>query len=308
MVSVQKVKKNMLYDVFSLFHNMKINIDETKCMNLFQHEWTDEDYCGYALFDSFKIVGFLGMIFSKRTINNKTERFCNLTTWIVREEYRDQSLSLLLPITKLKNYTLTDLSPSRKVYIIQKKLGFQDLDKKMRILLPILCNSRKITRESLSFAENGDVLRNRLKDDDLKLYNDHLCYSSKFLLAHGRGDYCFIIYTMIKIRFIPICYIQYISNVKMFCENHHAIRNNMAKMSKIPIAIVDSRLIRDTKVERSFDFPLASYKLYKSPNLRPYDIDNLYSELILFNIGTLPGLRTLWWDLRQAGYNLSGRK
>jgi hypothetical protein len=94
----------------------------------------------------------------------------------------------------------------------------------------------------------------------------------------------------------------------MFHENHYVIRRNIAKMSKIPIAIVDSRLIGNTKVERSFDFPLRSLKLYKSQSLRPQDIDNLYSELILFNIGTLPGLRTLWWDLRQAGYNLFGRQ
>ncbi len=43
---------------------------------LFEYRWDrEEDYCGYGLFDGQKVTGFIGLIFSKRVIDQQEERF-----------------------------------------------------------------------------------------------------------------------------------------------------------------------------------------------------------------------------------------
>ena len=60
---------------------------EEKWRKLFEYRWErDQDYCGLALKDGDQTAGFIGMIFSRRWINGRAEKICNLSTWFVREE------------------------------------------------------------------------------------------------------------------------------------------------------------------------------------------------------------------------------
>jgi hypothetical protein len=68
------------------------------------------------------------------------------------------------------------------------------------------------------------------------------------------------------------------------------------KRNKTLFIIIDSRILSKINVPFSFDMPLKSFKLYRSSTLRPDKIDNLYSELVILNTGTIPKLRNLLWD------------
>ena len=49
--------------------------------NVFDYRWeSGHDHCGYALLDEGTVVGMIGMIFSERSIEGVTRRFCNLHT------------------------------------------------------------------------------------------------------------------------------------------------------------------------------------------------------------------------------------
>jgi len=66
---------------------------------LFDLPWpVEEEHRGFILRDGGEAVGFLGTIFSRRTVGGTTCRFCNLSSWIVKESHRSSSLQLILPV------------------------------------------------------------------------------------------------------------------------------------------------------------------------------------------------------------------
>ena len=91
-----------IYEVLKGFKNPRINMDDWK--NLLTYHWrTPDENPGFVLLDDGRVVGYIGTIFSKRHVNGKIEKNCNLTSWIVKDKYRKESLKLLLHILKLKN-------------------------------------------------------------------------------------------------------------------------------------------------------------------------------------------------------------
>ena len=84
------------------FNNPKISKEQWK--NLFSDYWNFQgSHCGYKLMDGSNIVGFVAYIFSRKRINGKWEKFCNLSSWIVKKEYRSSSIDLLYPLRDLSD-------------------------------------------------------------------------------------------------------------------------------------------------------------------------------------------------------------
>ena len=52
------------------------------------------------------------------------------------EGYKSYGLFLVQPILKLKDYTITDLTPSSTVRILLQQFGFKTLDSGINIILP----------------------------------------------------------------------------------------------------------------------------------------------------------------------------
>jgi hypothetical protein len=266
--------------------------------SIFDYKWDrEEDYCGYGLFDGKKVVGFVGLIFSKRLIDDKMEHFCNVTSWIVRKEYRGHSLFLLQPVLKFKNCTITDFTPSRAVYAIEKKLGFRELDSRLKILWPFNVLRKGGNSSNSNCTEDKGLIKKILNDNDRKLFHDHMRYTCRHLLTYDNNEYCYIVYTRVKGSKIPYYYILYISNPKLFSKYSNTIRCKIVSGSKTPFILVDSRLIHHVKLPFSFNLPFRSIKLYKSSRLQPEKIDNLYSELVLLDLSTIPAPLEIWRDL-----------
>ncbi|NHC34883.1 hypothetical protein [Scytonema millei] len=299
MVSIQKVARSMYDDVSPLLLDLN---DRINWRNVFDCSWQKEDYCGYGLFDGKEIVGFLGLIFSRREIGDRVENFCNIHSWIVKPQYRDRSISLILPILRLKDCTLTDLSPAPRVIEILQSLGFKKLDSKLRVLLPIGGRNRSAI-EKVKLTQEKSHIAERLSKQNFRLFQDHINYSNcNHLLIDNGKNYCYVIYTIVKQAFLSHCYIQYISNIQIFSQYSGAIRSEIMRHSRTPLVVVDSRLIAPFKLPFSYDLPFSFPKLYKSSSLKPARIDNLYSELILLNFSLIPNnlqeLRALWHETK----------
>src|SRR6516165_11952987 len=58
------------------------------------HSGLQNDHFGWVLVEGGDVVGFVGTIFSQRTIRGGTVRLCNINSWIVKQEYRTHSLAL----------------------------------------------------------------------------------------------------------------------------------------------------------------------------------------------------------------------
>lgn len=289
MISVKRVDESRFNQVYPLLQELDVsNLTKADLRTIFNNVWKkDEAYCGYGLFENGKIIGFIGLIFCKRVIDGKIESFCNITSWIVEEKYRAHSLSLILPLLKLKNHTLTDLSPTDVVVSVLKRVGFKELDSKLKVLIPWGI-FRKNHPPSFQITSNEDLIKKTLNDQVLTLFQDHRPYHCNHILAREHADYCYIIYTKVKNPRFPYCYIQYISNSELFFRYSSRIISAIAKRGQTRIVIVDSRFVRKIKFPGCFKFSLRYPKLYKSPTLEPEKIDNLYSEFILLNFNILP--------------------
>ena len=302
MVTIQKIDVSMFSEVYDLlldFRNKHLTVEDWK--NIFDYKWDQEKkYCGYGLFDGKKLVGFIGLIFSQRLIDNKIERFCNVTSWIVRKKYREYSLLLMQPVLRLRNHTITDLTPSRTVYSIEKQFGFRELDSRLKMLLPFGGSRTNGNISGCHCTTDKHLIERKLKDKDLKLFHDHMPYKCRHLITYDTNDYCYIVYTRAESSKIPYCYIQYISNPNLFLKYTSTIRFEIVRGTKAPLIIVDSRLVKHLNLPFSFNLPFRSIKLYRSSNLRPEQVDNLYSELVLLNLSTIPAPLEICLELLNA--------
>jgi len=267
---------------------------------IFDYRWQrDESHCGLVLKDGDQIVGFLGMVFSRRRINGKTEKFCNLTNWFVQERYRNRAISLLLPLFAMRDYTITDLSPSRTVYRIQQKLGFKDLDARGRILLPVGRRLFEPDPPHPRITHEPSQVREKLEGEHLRIFNDHVDYPCCHLLAADRERYCYLIYTRQKNRRMTYAHVHFISEPDFFALAYRDIRASILAESKAQFIMIESRLVRGLSLPLSFSLSFRAPKQYLSPRLQPEQIDNLYSEIILLNLRTHARLKYLLRDLRR---------
>src|SRR6266852_5229016 len=125
-----------VYPLFNGFGDSPIAKEDWK--KLFLSPWTtEEDFCGYLLLQDGDVKGYLGVIFSRRLLNNKTEKLCNMTSWIVNQDCRSKSLWLILELLKLEDYTLTNFTASPTVAAILSKLGFKEFSVDQRVFLPL---------------------------------------------------------------------------------------------------------------------------------------------------------------------------
>ena len=299
MIRVEKVACADSRDVEALLTNSWRRGDQVKWHKLFEYQWgRDESYCGLALKDEDKVVGFIGMIFSQRSIDEKVEKFCNLAAWFVREEYRGRAIALLFPLFSMRDYTITDYTPAKKVYRIQNKLGLKDLEAKGRILLPIGRRLFQPKYTSLKMTHDLAAIEKKLDGQNRTIFHDHKPYQCFHFLATEETRHCYIIYTKLK-RKRPYAHIHYISNPDLFELVYRDIRQEILSHSNTYFLLIDSRLVNKRRLPISFCLPYKRPKQYLSSRLEPEQIDNLYSELVVLNLRTLPRLKYLLRDIRR---------
>ena len=266
------------------FDNQNLTQDDWR--QLFKYEWQKKDEPpGYVLLDKDKIVGFIGFIFCTRTINGKERKFCNITSWIVLKEYRSQSIMLLYESLKLKNCTLTNLTCTKEVHNISRKLGFKELETKSIVIfsLPSLWNI-------LGRGKHGKVLREELDiekcltGESLKLYRDHLSYKCGQIVLNANKGCCHVVFNRIKKYRVGCSRILYISNNELFLKYSKLICGIIRRINGTVIIMVDKRLVGDVSKPLWFESKLRVPRLYKSDSLSCEDVDNLYSELVVLNI------------------------
>ena len=289
MVSVKQVDLSAFPQFYPLLKELNPQLTEKEWYDVFDHQWHPERTgCGYGLFDESEMVGFLGFIFSQRTINGQPEDFCNLTSWIVKEPYRGHGISLVLSLRKLKNCTITDLSPTEGVVAIAKRLGFQELDTQIEILPNVLGS---IGSNKIKITQDKSAIKSKLDPAQHQLLKDHSSYPRcQHLLIETEGEQCYVIFTLVKNTKFPYSYIQYIGNSALFTRYSLAIRQAIAKINRNYFVLVDTRLLQGAKLPWRFNLPIEICRLYKSSRVKPQEIDNLYSELVVLDFSPIPSL------------------
>jgi len=269
------------YPLFAKFQNPQLLKEDWR--QLFVDHWkSDEGYFGYILEDEERIVGFLGLIFSRRILNGKEEKFCNITSWVVDEKFRNQSISLILPIIKLKDHTLTIHTVSKETYAVARKLGFENLESHLRIIFPLPSFSTLLTFCKVDI--NGNNFSETLKGQNLQIYNDHLGFKCFHVRIQTHLGECYLIGIRVYRKKQAFFQIHHISDSKVFSIFSGRIALSICLHVKTVATIVDERFLQGNSAMLSKAWSLHHPRVYKSGSLMQNDIDLLYSELPVLNI------------------------
>jgi hypothetical protein len=287
MAKIEKAAPDMFEDVCELFVDELPPKERVKAVDkfyrpIFSYKWRrEEEHCGYVLVDKGKIVGFVGSFFVQRHINGKMERFANLTAWKVRKESRNESILLLMQFFGQKELTITGRTAPREIFAIQEKLGFKNLDSTMKIV-PTFIGVPERNSGCSHFSEAKD-LDNRLNDMDLQLYQDHKMYKCKHMLIQRRDRYCYIVCSFVKKWHSRMAHVHYISDLTVFLESLTSLKTRLLLNHGIQFLCIEERFLRGRKVPFALNYQSPFTHIYKSNVLAREDIDNLYTELIIFN-------------------------
>jgi len=272
-----------IYPLLQAFNNPFI--DKNTYRQLFVDHWkSGEGYFGYVMFDKEQAVGFLGLIFSERIINKKTVRFCNMTSWIVREEYRGKSIFLLLPVLKLKDYIITDLTASREVYALLHKARFRDFETHYRLVFPVFVMRWLWNRPKI--ITDNKIIERLLDGEHLKIFHNHQSFQCRHFFVQSKEGCCYLVVSKLKRKKPPYVFaeIHYISDLSVFQRHICSITMSLCLNLCIFAVYVDNRYLEGVNVLFSKKIRLTQPRVYRCGSNDCDIVDNLYSELILLNI------------------------
>lgn len=288
MIAVKEATPEMFPQVHELLRQFNVNnpsITREDWQSLFTYPWrSPDDPLGFVLVDDGKIVGYLGAICSRRVIAGRQEKFCNITSWVTDKNHRQQAIMLLTPILKLTDHTITNQTPAKHIHPLFTKLGFQELERKRVILFPFPEFKRLVTPSSFRATTDKNLIAKILKEPDATIFKDHLPLKCGHLLIYNDQGYSYALFTKTKGRKYHFSHVHYISNKPVFFANLNVVRFHLLWANRALFTMIDSRFVGDAKIPHSRLVEWASATLYKSATLKPGQIDNLYSELILLHL------------------------
>jgi acetoacetyl-CoA synthetase len=264
------------------------HLKEEQWRQLFvDHSGLQKDHFGWVLVDGDDVVGFLGTIFSERTNRGETVRLCNLTSWIVKHEYRTHSLALHAKVIADPSVTVTNLSPSPQVLKLIEKLGFTVIDKSERIILPIVTTRTFLDR--CQVLTKPSAVQSALEGESLRFFRDHQLPFNHHLLLHTHAGDCYLMmnrsYKTIhgSLR-LPFARVHHIGTPDIFLRHLEKLVVRVAASLKVVAMIVDDRMLQGTVPWHSFKRPGGERKAaFRSKRLAAEDIDGLYTEAVLLN-------------------------
>jgi len=287
MVVARKATERDFDSVYALLKGLNPIISKERWQSIFLNNWrSEEDHVGYLLEDEGRAVGFLGYLFSKRTINGRSEKFCNMTSWHVEEKYRSNSLMLLYPLLNMPGYTVTNFTAaSGDLRRVLKRLGLQVLDDRSVVIYPALVWNRTSGQDAELVFDKSE-LEARLSGKELEVFRDHSAFDCMHVLIRSDREDCYVILAETSRRGLPILSIQYISDADAFvrCINSVLLRL-LWKCGRLFLQ-VDKRMLKGRFIPNCKITNSGCERLYRSATVSKEDVDNLYSELFLLGIYT----------------------
>jgi acetoacetyl-CoA synthetase len=271
-----------VYPLIQQFDNPLVGKEDWR--TFFSHHWVTDDLpVGYIIEDNAEVVGFLGTIFSRRSIGDKEYLFCNLSTWIVQEDHRGMSLLLLFEVLKRKECTFTDFT-ANKVAPILKKFSFQDLAQNLFVQFPLPFPQSLFGGIKVYTQENE--LTGRLEGLALSIYQDHAGLKCSHLLVETGQQQCYLLYDVVQRKRLPFARIHYISNPQFYLNQAYRFASPACRKAKVYGWMAAENLLRSQKPRFAYTIPQKQSLLFKSDSLSAQQVDTLYSELQLLGLRT----------------------
>ena len=232
---------------------------------------------GFLLRDEGKVVGAYLAYYSERTIEGRTEPFCNLGAWCVLESHRSHGLRLLRALLAQKGYHFTDLSPSGNVVPLNKRLKFQVLDT-TTALVPNLPWPTLPGRCSVS--SDASVLSATLGGEDLRIYGDHQrAAAARHVVLLSGGEHCYVMYRKDTRKGLRVfATVLHVGNPALFHRYSRHLSRYLLLHEGAAATLAEVRVVGE-RPPAAVTLRTSRPKMFRSPTLGPENIDYLYSEL-----------------------------
>jgi hypothetical protein len=282
--SVEPIKDEELLE-FCRFLNKNLSQERPpeKWAEAFKQDWgVEKPNNGFMIRVDGKIVGGIGAIYAQRLINGKAERFCNITSWCVLDQYRSQSMRLAIALTSQPGFHFTDLTPTEVVSNILQFLKFKPMNERQALFpnfpwpFNLNAGARVIT--------DPDEIEQVLSSEDRKAYTDHrhLPWLNHLAVGHT-GAYCYVVFKKKWLKGVPGAFVLAASDPQRFLRHRFALGSHLLFRHGLLFTRIESRLLPN--VPRP-GIELSGYrnKVFRSDSFSEASISNLYTEIVALDL------------------------
>ncbi|MDQ2803818.1 MAG: phosphopantetheine-binding protein [Pseudomonadota bacterium] len=260
--------------------------------SLFDYHWLDDKPdLGFVLTDGGAIVGFLGTVYARREIGNKTGLVCNHSSWYVRPEYRGCGAALLTEAMRERDATYTALTPGAIAQAAYDLLGFGPLGAS-KIMLPPLLHAGTLLAPRPRISFDPEVVRRSIDGRQRRIFDDHAPYACLQLVLAAGAEYAYVVVKRRKMPFVvqrsplpltmlvPYSEVLYCSAPTLLARHLERVKLAILRRQRTLALVVDAGLFPvqprgATMHERG---------LFRSPLFGAGELDKLYSELVLLPV------------------------
>jgi hypothetical protein len=283
MPEVRPATPEMFEGIYPLLAAHNPRLPKEKWRLLVDYPWrSKDDDLGYVLVEKGEIVGFLSTLYSHRLIDGKEVRLCNTAHWVVREDFRADSLRLFLTVLRQRDCTITNLTSSAAVAAMMPKLRFKLLEQNLQLLFPVPILAR---RNGCAMMAESNAIIATLNAGDLRIFQEHAgCECDHVVVRDGDG-YCYLVFSRKSRRVygvdVPYCHIHYVSDRGRFLRHLARIKWYFLRRMGAWFVAVDERFVGQRPGVFSKVHVLSTPRYYRSDVLAADKVDNLYTELVL---------------------------
>jgi len=266
-----------VYPLFSGFHEPRPSKEEFR--QLFVPRWgSDEPHVGFIFEENGAAVGYLGTLFSLREINGRIEKFCNLYTWNIKEEYRTEGLPLLFQVLRMKDVTVTNFTGNRVASILTR-FGFKPMDVTLKILLPL-----PTWGDGCELIFDLARIAPLLNAHDRRVFDDHRGFRYPFVLLNARDGISLLSFKKVKRKYLPVLELHYLSERNIFLKHIRHVLPALCVRTRALGLMVGDHFLPGTSIPFSVTIPQRQLRLFRSTTVSTEEMDTMYSELQVLNI------------------------
>jgi hypothetical protein len=210
-------------------------------------------------------------------IRGRPERFCNITSWCVLEEYRAQSMRLAMAVVSQPGFHFTDLTPTEVVSKTLQFLKFKPMNERQAVWPNFPWPFSRF--HGVRVVTCHDAIEAVLAVEDAKVFRDHRSLPWLRHAAVGRpGAYCHVVWKPNRLKGVPGAMVLAFSDAELFLRYRLPIGGHLLRQACF-YTRVESRLLPRLP---ALSLELAGFrnKVFRSDTLAEADISNLYTEIV----------------------------
>ena len=283
MLKILTVTSNDFDKVYPLLTRIPspIPISQETWRRLFSRQWDGQvEPLGYVLINEGEIVGYIGLITVHRRIGGQVHEIMDLTSWTVDKKYSGYAIKMLSSFIHDHSRTLRCFTPAKSVDLIFRRFGFQELTANLHVI-PFWSFNLGLKDFQITFDIQGHQAL--LLKEDWQIYHDHHKLSSEHFIFKNGQSYCYVVAKRVWKKKLPFLHIHYVSDKKLFAQTIGKFTVKICVFLKIFGLIVFENYLGQEKIKGIIKLNMSSKPLYRGFDLKPENMDSLYSEYFVLN-------------------------